>query len=81
MKITFKWSMTTLLLAGTLVIAACGGGGGNSNSASMCGSNSDTYICQVYNVVNNLTSESSDPILTDNIATTSSDDADPTTEI
>ena len=58
MKTTFKWSLTTLLMAGTLALAACGGGGGGSSSggtsASLCAGNSDSFICEVYKVVNNL---------------------------
>lgn len=74
--------MTTLVVLSSLVLASCGGGGGGStNSASLCSNNSDTFICEVFNVVNNLTSETTDPIATDPIVATSPDDTEPTTNI
>lgn len=84
MKITFKWATTTLLLASILVMAGCGGGGsggGGNNSASACANNSDSFICEVFKVVNNLTSETADPIPTDSIAVTSPENTDPTSNI
>ena len=84
MKTTFKWSLTTLLVAGTLALAGCGGGGGGGGSAktaSLCAGNSDSFICEVYKVVNNLTSETADPRETDSLTATTSEDADPTTNI
>ena len=82
MKTTFKWSMTTLLVAGTLALVGCGGGGGGGNkTASLCAGNSDSFICEVYKVVNNLTSETADPRETDSLTATTSEDADPTTNI
>ncbi len=86
MKISFKWSMTFLLMVGSLTLASCGGGGGGSGSGvgsivSSCANNTDTFICEVYKVVNNLTSETEDPIPTDPIVATSPDDTDPTTKI
>ncbi len=85
MKITFNWSMTLLLTAVSLVLPSCGGGGGGggggNNSASLCANNADTFICEVFKVVNNLTSDSADPIATDPIVATSPDDAEPTTNI
>ena len=87
MKTTFKWSLTTLLVAGTLALAGCGGGGGGDGgggggkTASLCAGNSDSFICEVYKVVNNLTSETADPRETDSLTATTSEDADPTTNI
>ena len=82
MKSTFKWSTTLLLIAGSLTLASCGGGGGgNKGSVSLCANNSDSFICEVFKVVNNLTSETEDPIPTDPIQATSPDDAEPTTNI
>ena len=80
MKTTFKWSLTTLLVAGTLALAGCGGGGGGK-TASLCAGNSDSFICEVYKVVNNLSSETADPRETDSLTATTSEDADPTTNI
>lgn len=79
MKISFRWSMTLLIIAGSLTLAGCGGGGGNI--VSLCANNSDTFICEVYKVVNNLTSDSADPIPTDPIVVTSPDNTEPTTNI
>ena len=84
MKTTFKWSLTTLLVAGTLALAGCGGGGGGGGgdkTASLCAGNSDSFICEVYKVVNNSTSETADPRETDSLTATTSEDADPTTNI
>ena len=81
MKITIKWSLTTLLVSGTLALVGCGGGGGSSKTASLCAGNSDSFICEVYKVVNNLTSETADPKETDSLTATKSEDADPTTNI
>lgn len=80
MKTTFNWSMTTLLVAGTLALTGCGGGGGG-NTASLCSGNSDSFICEVYKVVNNLTSETADPRETDSLTATTPEDAEPTTSI
>ena len=66
------------------MLASCGGGGGgggNNGSVSLCADNTDTFICEVYKVVNNLTSETEDPIATDPIVATSPDDTDPSTKI
>ncbi|MBC7788165.1 MAG: hypothetical protein H7Z18_12250 [Methylophilaceae bacterium] len=82
MKTTFKWSMTTLLVAGTLALVGCGGGGGGGNkTASLCAGNSDSFICEVYKVVNNLTSETADPRETDSVTATTPEDTEPTTNI
>ncbi len=85
MKTIFKWSMTTLLLAGILALGACGGGGGggggNGKVVSQCAGNSDSFICEVFKVVNNLTSETEDPREIDSIAVTSPEDAEPTSNI
>lgn len=82
MKITNKWSLTTFLVAGILALAGCGGGGGGSGkTANQCTGNSDSFICEVYKVVNNLTSETADPKETDTLTATKSEDADPTTNI
>lgn len=86
MKTIFKWSMTALIVATTLALVGCGGGGGNADAgggaaASLCAGNSDTFICEVYKVVNNLTSETSDPIATDGITVTVPDDTEPSTKI
>ena len=86
MKTIFKWSMTALIVATTLALVGCGGGGGNADAgggaaASLCAGNSDTFICEVYKVVNNLTSETSDPIATDSITVTLPDDTEPSTQI
>lgn len=84
MKTTFKWSMTTLLLAGTLALVGCGGGGGGgkgNSSASACAGNSDSFICEVYKIVNNLTSDTADPVATDTITATSPEDTEPTSKI
>ena len=81
MKTTFKWSMTTLLVVGTLALVGCGGGGGGGKTASLCAGNSDSFICEVYKVANNLTSETADPRETDSLTATTSEDADPTTNI
>ena len=79
MKTTFNWSMTTLLVAGTLALTGCGGGSGNT--ASLCAGNSDSFICEVFKVVNNLTSETADPRETDSLTATTPEDAEPTTSI
>lgn len=81
MKISFRWSATLLLIVGSLTLASCGGGGGSNTTASLCANNSDSFICEVYKVVNNLTSDSADPIPTDPIIATSPDDTEPTTNI
>ena len=82
MKTTFKWSMTTLLVAGTLALVGCGGGGGGGNkTASLCAGNSDSFICEVYKVVNNLTSETADQRETDSVTATTPEDTEPTTNI
>lgn len=89
MQISFKWSLTLLLIAATLTLPSCGGGGsggggsssGGGSIVSSCANNTDTFICEVYKVVNNLTSETEDPIPTDPIVATSPDDTDPTTKI
>ncbi len=85
MKTICKWSMTALLVAGTLALGACGGGGGgggrSNSAASQCAGNSDTFICEVFKVVNNLTSETADPREIDSIAVTSPEDTDPTSAI
>lgn len=82
MKTTFKWSMTTLLVAGTLALVGCGGGGGGGNkTASLCAGNSDSFICEVYKVVNNLTSETADPRETNSVTATTPEDTEPTTNI
>ena len=75
--------MTLLLIAGTLSLASCGGGGGGGGGSlvSLCANNTDTFICEVFKVVNNLTSETEDPIQTDPIVATSPDDTEPTTNI
>ena len=81
MKTTFKWSMTSLLVAGTLALTACGGGGGGGKTASACAGNSDSFICEVYKVVNNLTSETADPRESDTLTATTPEDTEPTTNI
>lgn len=81
MKITFKWSMTTLLLIGTLTLVGCGGGGGGGKTASACAGNSDSFVCEVYKVVNNLTSDTTEPIATETITATSPDNTEPTSNI
>ena len=86
MKTTFKWSMTTMVIAGAFVLTGCGGGGGggggnSANAASLCANNSDSFICEVYKVVNNMTSETADPRETDSLTATTPEDAEPTTNI
>ena len=83
MKTKFKWSTTTLLVAGTLALVGCGGGGGGggNTTASTCAGNSDSFICEVYKVVNNMTSETADPRETDSLTATTPEDAEPTTNI
>ena len=82
MKTTFKWLITSLLVAGTLALVGCGGGGGGGNkTASACAGNSDSFICEVYKVVNNLTSETADPRETDSLTATTPEDTEPTTNI
>jgi len=83
MKTIFKFSTTALMLAATLTLVACGGGGGGGSkkSASKCAGNSDSFICEVYQVVNNLTSETADPREIDTIAVTSPENSDPTSDI
>ncbi len=83
MKTSFNWSITTLLVTVALVVTGCGGGGsgGKGKAASLCANNSDTFICEVFKVVNNLTSETADPREIDSIAVTSPEDAEPTSNI
>lgn len=84
MKNTFNWSITTLLVAVTLALTGCGGGGGGGGGnkiESACAGNSDSFICEVYKVVNNLTSETADPRETDSLTATTPEDAEPTTNI
>lgn len=85
MKTSFKWLVTMLLIAGTFGLVSCGGGGGGNvgggNTASLCAGNSDSFICEVYKVVNNLTSETADPRETDTLTATAPDDTEPTTNI
>ena len=83
MKTTFKWSMTTLLLVGIFSLAGCGGGGGGGgkSAANDCSGNSDSFICEVFKVVNNLTSDTSEPNATDTITATSPENTEPTTNI
>ncbi len=83
MKTTFNWSITTLLVAIALVVTGCGGGGGGGKgkAASLCANNSDSFICEVFKVVNNLTSETADAREIDSIAVTSPEDAEPTSNI
>ena len=80
MKTTFNWSITTLLVAIALVVTGCGGGG-KGKAASLCANNSDSFICEVFKVVNNLTSETADPRETDSLTATTPEDAEPTTSI
>ena len=81
MKTTFNLSIMLLAVI-TLAVTGCGGGGGGGNkSASLCANNSDSFICEVFKVVNNLTSETADPREIDSIAETMPEDAEPTTNI
>ena len=83
MKTTFNWSISTLLIAVALAVTGCGGGGGGGKdkAASLCANNSDSFICEVFKVVNNLTSETADAREIDSIAVTSPEDAEPTSNI
>ena len=83
MKTTFNWSISTLLIAVALALTGCGGGGGGGKgkAASLCANNSDSFICEVFKVVNNLTSETADAREIDSIAVTSPEDAEPTSNI
>ena len=83
MKTTFNWSISTLLIAVALAVTGCGGGGGGGKgkAASTCANNSDSFICEVFKVVNNLTSETADAREIDSIAVTSPEDAEPTSNI
>lgn len=82
MKTTFNLSIMLLAVI-TLAVTGCGGGGGGggNKSASLCANNSDSFICEVFKVVNNLTSETADPREIDSIAETMPEDAEPTTNI
>ena len=86
MKTVVINKLSMLLVGCTLVLVGCGGGGGSGgsnkpSSASQCGGNSDSFICEVYKVVNNMNSETDDPREIDSITVTSSEDADPSTNI
>lgn len=83
MKILFRRSLTSLAIAGSLVLVGCGGGGGGGSNrvASQCAGNSDSFICEVFKVVNNLTSETADPREIDSITATSPEDTEPTSNI
>ena len=82
MKNTFKWLLNTLLVTSILALPACGGGGGGGiEIASDCAGNSDSFICDVYKVVNNMTSETADPRETDSLIATTPENVEPTTNI
>ncbi len=81
MKTILKGCLTTLLLVGTLTLVGCGGGSGGGKTSSACAGNSDSFVCEVYKVVNNLTSDTTEPIATDTITATSPDNTEPTSNI
>lgn len=81
MRSTLVWSILTLLFAGTLALTGCGGGGNNGKTASLCANNTDAFICEVYKVVSNMTSDTEDPRETDSLAATSPENTEPTNNI
>ena len=85
MKTILSKKLSMLFIGCSLVLVGCGGGGGGgsnrNNSASQCAGNSDSFICEVFKVVNNLTSETADAREIDSITVTSPEDADPTEKI